>query len=378
MLELIRTLISPLLSLILMNLACGLFNTFISIRLDIQGYSADAIGAVSSALYAGVLIGSLCLGRWISRVGHVFAFTIFSSISAALVIAHAFWIDAWYWSGLRILSGICLAGIFIVVESWFLLQSSPQLRGGALSIYLGVFYLALSAGQLLINFSPLTTIAPFCLVASLLAVSILPMKIFKTNPPPKMEEQKGHMSLHQLFQASPIGFFGGIISGMLLGAIYGLLPVYAAEEGLDVFQIGILMSILIFGGLSFQWPLGSWADRGDRCKVLRWASFGAFIFAGIIGLTGGSSFPLLLLLIWIFGGFSFTLYPLSMAYLCDKISQDQIVSATGGFILCYGIGAISGPLLAPIGMDLFGTSGLFYFLGMITCLLGLASFIKKR
>ena len=72
----------------------------------------------------------------------------------------------------------------------------------------------------------------------------------------------------------------------------------------------------------------------------------------------------------VFGGFAFTLYPLSMAYTCEKAKENQLVSVTGGFVLAYGIGAIAGPLLAPLAMDFFGVVGLFYFLGAISLALG--------
>lgn len=378
MIQLIKTLLSPLLSLILMNLASGLFNTFVSIRLDHQGYSADTIGIVSSALYGGVLIGSLRLSRWISRVGHIFALTIFCLISSFLVLGHALWIDPWYWGFLRILSGICLAGIFIVVESWFLLQSSVELRSGALSIYLAVFYLALSAGQFLINLSPVTTIAPFCIAAFLLGTSILPMKMVRTVEPPRSETPAAQLSLKALFRLSPLGFWGGIVSGMLLGAVYSLTPVFAAAEGMSVFEIGILMSVLIFGGLSLQWPMGRWADRSNRRRVLTISCFGALFSAIAIGLVGAVSFPFLLILACLFGGFSYTIYPLSMAYLCEKVMQEQIIAATGGFVLCYAIGAIAGPLLAPIAMDYFGSPGLFYFLAVLLAILGTCAAQKTK
>ena len=78
----------------------------------------------------------------------------------------------------------------------------------------------------------------------------------------------------------------------------------------------------------------------------------------------------LFVLAWLFGGFSFTLYPLSMAYVCEKIPEDQIVAATGGFVLSYGIGAIAGPMLVPLPMEWLGAPGLFYFLALITLGLG--------
>ncbi|MBI3508445.1 MAG: MFS transporter [Chlamydiia bacterium] len=376
MIVLVRTLLAPLLSLVFMNIACGFFNTYVSVRLDIQGYRADTIGIVSAALYGGVLLGSLLLGRWINRVGHIWAFTVFSATSAALIFAHSFWIDPLYWSVLRLLCGVCLAGIFIVVESWFLLQSTAENRGGALSIYLAVFYLALSLGQFVINFAPIESSAPFFITSSLLLGSILPIRRAKQSAPAP-QSNAVPMRLIDLFRASPVGFWGGIVSGMVLGATYSLVPVYALTEGLMMFELGLLMAILIFGGLSLQWPMGRWSDKGARRRVLQWACMAASAFSIAIALVGSVSQVLLFAMMWFFGGFTFTIYPLSMAYLCEKVPQEQIVSATGGFVLCYAAGAIAGPLIGAFAMDLLGPAGLFYFIGLVTYLLG-ASAVEKK
>jgi MFS family permease len=133
------------------------------------------------------------------------------------------------------------------------------------------------------------------------------------------------------------------------------------------------MAIIIFGGLSLQWPIAKWADNGKRRHMIQLASFLSALFG--IGLTlippGETGY--LFLFAGAFGGFAFTIYPLTMAYACEKVADHQIVKATGGFVLAYGIGAIVGPLLAPLCMDLFGSAGLFYFLAAISFFLGVMS-----
>lgn len=363
MIQLARCLSAPLASLVFLILGSGLLNTFISVRLEMEGFSAETIGIVSSALYLGILLGSLWLSRWIGKVGHIRAFAVFAILSTFLVLAQALWVNPFYWSALRLVCGVCTAGVFIVIESWMLIQSPPALRGAALSLYLALFYAALSGGQFLINLSDPKSVYPFCITAALFALSILPISVKKIESPKIGPSVR--LTLLQLFRISPLGFLGGVVSGMLLAVVYGLVPVYAKEIGLGISEIGTLMGVIIFGGLSFQWPLGRWADKRDRRFVLKLASFMTAILGLAIALFA-SSFWILLILGWFFGGFSFTIYPLSMAYTCEKIAEEQIVAATGGFVLSYGIGAIAGPLLAPLAMSLFGTEGLFYFLAFIT------------
>jgi len=368
MIQLIRSLAAPLLSLVLLIMASGLFNTFVSVRLEMEGYGPEAIGLVSSALYIGILCGSLRVDRLIGRIGHVYSLMLFAVSLSLLSLAQGVWINPWYWGVLRFCGGVSTAGVFIVIESWLLIQSTPKTRGAILSIYLGVFYGALTLGQFLINLSDPKGSVPFYITAILCLLATCPLLLRKTQEP--KIDQAVRLGLTQLFRLSPLGFIGGIISGMVLAAVYGLVPVYAKEIGLSIPEIANLMAMIIFGGLSLQWPLGRWADRGgNRRQILYLASFLSAIFAFSIALVSHSL--LLFLLAWAFGGFAFTLYPLSMAYTCEKVQDGEIVAATGGFVLSYGIGAIAGPILAPIAMDFFGSSGLFYFLSAISLLLGL-------
>ena len=376
MIPLLRSLIAPFLSLILLTFGSGLCNTFISVRLEMEGYDPEAIGTVTSALYAGIFVGSLWIDRWIAKVGHIRSFVLSAALISALVLFQSLWINPYYWVSIRFLGGICTAGIFIVIESCLLMQASPAMRGIILSIYLAVFYLALSAGQLLIHISDPLGSGPFYIVALLSAASILPLTVTKI-PQPVMKASP-RLNTTQLFKTSPFGLTGVIVSWILLSAVYGLVPVYAKEVGLSVSEIGNLMALLIFGGLSFQWPLGHLADQTCRRKVLIAVSLLATISCCAIAFSGFSSPFWLFGLLFLFGGFSFTIYPLSMAHACEKVTEDQIVSATGGFVLCYGAGAIAGPLMAPIAMDCLGANGLFYFLGAISLCLVFVGLKKQK
>ncbi len=367
MLPLIRSVSAPLLSLLFLMMGSGLFNTFISIRLEMEGYGPEMVGLVTSALYLGILLGSLRMDRWVSAVGHIRAFVVLATVLTLLVLLQSLWMNPWYWACLRIFGGVCTAGVFIVIESWLLMQAAPNMRGGVLSIYLAVLYGALSSGQLFINASDPHGVYPFCITAFFVAISILPVCV-RTTVEPKIE-QSARLTLREMYRISPLGFIGGIISGMVLAVIYGLLPVYANEIGMTVSEIGAFMAVLIFGGFSLQWPVGRWADKGDRRRVIKTISFITAVLALSIAFT--EQRWLLFILAFIFGGFSFTLYPVAMAHACERVKENEIVAATGGFVLSYGIGAVAGPLLAPIAMDLFGASGVFYFIAAISLTLGL-------
>jgi MFS family permease len=368
MLTLLRSLTSPLISLVFMMIASGLFGTFTSIRLQMEGHTAEEIGIVTSASYLGVLLGSIWIDRMICKIGHIRAFTACAATLGFLALAQSLWVDTWYWSCLRMLGGMCMAGIFIVIESWFLIQSGPTMRGAALSIYLAVFYAALSFGQLLIDIADPMGFFPFIITAGFSFLAIFPVLTSKIPIPPMPEHVK--VSVSQLFKISPLGFIGSVISGILLATVYSLVPVYAKEIGMDLSQIGIFMAILIFGGFCWQLPIGRWADKTDRRKVLNITSFSAVILSLCLASAAGFPYAVLCILAWFFGGVTFTLYPLSMAYACQNVKESQIVAVTGGFVLSYGLGAIVGPLAAPLSFAFLGSSGLFYFIAALCFILG--------
>jgi MFS family permease len=277
---------------------------------------------------------------------------------------------------MRFLSGMIMGALFVVIESLFLLLSNSSTRSRSLSLYLFVFYAALSLGQLLLNIADLHSLLPYCLASTLSSLAILPI-VISTTPIPSYECDK-RSSVRKIIGASPRGFAGGMVSGMVLASIYGLGPVYGKALGLSVSDIATFMSVIIFGGLSLQWPLGKWADLSSRRWVLVFACFAAALMSALIGICDGASWPMKLALLWLFGGFSFVLYPLSMAVTCEGIGEQQIVTATGGFVLAYGVGAVAGPLLAPLFMNWLHSNGLFYFLSSICFAMGLVGAIPKR
>jgi MFS family permease len=66
----------------------------------------------------------------------------------------------------------------------------------------------------------------------------------------------------------------------------------------------------------------------------------------------------------LFGGTCFALYPLCVAHTNDHLQPGQRVSATGGLVLVYSLGAAAGPLPAALFMDFGGSKSLFLFIGL--------------
>ena len=109
--------------LALLLVGVGLFATVVGVRAELNGYTNLEIGLLGAAYYGGFLAGSKVTIAALGRVGHIRVYTALASLLSAAMIAMGLrtWVAAWI--GLRFVSGMCIAGLYVVAESWLNLES---------------------------------------------------------------------------------------------------------------------------------------------------------------------------------------------------------------------------------------------------------------
>jgi len=78
---------------------------------------------------------------------------------------------------------------------------------------------------------------------------------------------------------------------------------------------------------------------------------------------------MLMITFFIWGGLSFSLYPLGVAQLLDQLHPDEMVSGSTDMLVLHGAGAAVAPLLAGIIMNLIGIHGMPIYMSVILFLL---------
>ncbi len=356
--------IAPLLSLFMTMLGNGLYNTLIAVRLDMDGATNWLIGLASAAFYAGFVISSLRVDSFIVRVGHIRAFSIFAALTAIVSLIPGMTSYHLSWIVMRFIAGFCLAGIYVIIESWLLADCSSKNRGKILSVYMITLYSGQMLGQFLLKIGNPLAITQFCITAIIASLSIIPVCITYRKSPTIAENP--HFPFRDLFRISPTGIFGCFISGMMLGPIYGLIPAFARSINYSINDIAFTMFIILLGGMLLQYPMGSISDRIGRRTVLLALALSATLLSISMVFSAVYSQWLFWMESFIFGGVCFTLYPLSISQTCDYIEPDKIISAVGSLVLSYGIGATLGPLVAPLLMDYINDSALFFYFAAMT------------
>ncbi|WP_424139797.1 MFS transporter [Roseomonas chloroacetimidivorans] len=352
---------SLLASVALLMAGNGPLTTLISLRLEALGTARLAIGVIMAAYFAGLTLGSLLAYRIVLRAGHIRAFAAFASAVSAAALAYPLIAHPLPWAVLRLAEGFCMAGIFICVESWLNEQAGPATRGKILALYMMCLYLGQAAGQFLLGLDagpgqPLV----FMLVSVLVSLAILPVALTRQAPPALPNVASFPVS--RLYTASPLGMVGTVASGLVLGAVYSLGPVFArGAAGLDAGGAAQFMSVLILGGVLLQWPLGRLSDAFDRRRVIIGTLAALVAAAALVPLLTGEDWPVLFAATALFGGFAFTLYPLCVAHMNDHLDRQDRIAASGGLVLAYSAGATVGPLIASAVMSALGAAGLFVF-----------------
>ncbi|MFX5084881.1 hypothetical protein ABTC40_19775, partial [Acinetobacter baumannii] len=74
----------------------------------------------------------------------------------------------------------------------------------------------------------------FVLVSILISLALLPVALSRKAPP--LLQEPAPVRIRDLSRASPLGFVGTVISGLVVGAFYGLGPVYVRHLGYDLGQ----------------------------------------------------------------------------------------------------------------------------------------------
>ncbi len=366
------SIIALLASMAILLLGGGLMGSLLSIRLSFEAIDPQIKGLILSAYYIGLIVGSQLAGRVIRQAGHIRAFAIFAALSTAAILLQGLYVLPAAWFVLRVCIGFSIAGIYMVVESWLNERADRASRGRVFSLYQIIAYVSLGAGQFLLHLGDPAGAELFMIVGLLFALCLVPVALSRASNPP---EPALHvpMALRQTLTGSPLAAWTCLASGLSSGAVFSLTPAFALRLGLDVGGVATLMASLILGGVVLQWPIGQLSDRfGRRPLILFVGAASAVLAAAIAAFSAQVPMAALLVTMAVFGGFSFTFYPLAASQANDTVGAgSDYVAVAAALLFLWGIGAALGPIAGGWAIAWLGGSGLFYYiasLGLITSL----------
>lgn len=349
MITLITTIGSLLIGVAFLLLGSGLLNTLVALRSELEGYSSAVIGGIMSGYFIGFFVGTYLALPLINRVGHIRAFAFCAAIVAISVLMHTLLISPAAWLLIRILTGIALVILYTIIEGWLNGQTPPENRGKVFAVYMTVNLGAIALAQQLLRIDQSISFTLFAISAILICLSLMPITWTRMQQPEIHNVSR--IKLTRLFRIAPVALIGSLLSGLAMGAFWGLSALYANRIGLTNNDVATFMSCAILGGALLQFPIGRYSDSHDRRMVLAVISFCAAMAALVTAVVPSDSL-FIYLSIALYGGLAFAVYPIAVAHMVDHLDPEDMLGGGSNMLLLHGVGAMLGPALAGQLMQL--------------------------
>jgi MFS family permease len=356
-------------------LGAGLQGTLLGLRATLEGFPALLTGIIMSCYYVGYVLGTVIALPLVRQIGHIRVFAALAAVASMAILVQGSFVYPLVWAAMRLISGLCFAGIYVVAESWLNDRASRANRGRLLAVYMLVLYLGLGAAQFLLIVSNPLTPSPFMLVSVLISLAMVPIMVSAQHLPERSVPRK--VSLPELYRNSPLGVVGVTVSGLISATIFSMGPVYARLNGLDTARVATFMAVSILAAAVTQYPVGRLSDRMDRRTVIAAVCTLATLVAGIVVAFPAIPHAAFLALAATFSGLVLTLYSLSVSHVNDKLESAQMVAASSALLLLNGTAAAIGPVLVGGLMVTFGPRAYFATLATLTGVLAVYDLWRK-
>jgi MFS family permease len=343
--------------LTLLLTGAGLIGSLLGVRAELEHFSTTTSGIISASYYAGFLVGSKLAYAALGRVGHIRVYVALAALTAAAILVQGLAPNPITWTSMRFVTGLCIAGQYVVAESWLNDLATNENRGRLLAVYSIVVSAAFGLGQVLLGFGNPATVTLFAVATILMTLAVVPVALSESSTP--KFQAPGSISLKELATIVPSGFFATMIIGVTHGGMFGMAAVYATRVGLTSTKLTIFLTAPLVGGVLGQIPISSASDDVDRRAVTFFVAIGAGIVAMLLALTTGAGWKASVLMVAL-GALSYPLYALAAAYTNDWSPPDKLMAVASQLVLIYGAGALMGPLIVSTTMRLIGDQGYFW------------------
>ncbi|WP_407217510.1 MFS transporter [Enterobacter hormaechei] len=356
-----RPVLLLLCGLLLLTLAIAVLNTLVPLWLAHENLPTWQVGMVSSSFFTGNLLGTLLTGSLIKRFGFNRSYYLASLIFAVGCAGLGLMVGFWSWMVWRFIAGVGCAMIWVVVESALMCSGTSRNRGRLLAAYMMVYYVGTVLGQLMVSKLPTDLMSVLPWVTGMVLAAILPLLFTRIVNQNSEHQEATHVWPMLRLRQARLGVNGCIISGIVLGSLYGLMPLYLNHQGVSDSGIGFWMAVMVSAGIVGQWPIGRLVDRFGRLLVLR-----VQVFVVIMGCLAMLSNAAMAPALFILGAAGFTLYPVAMAWACEKVEHHQLVAMNQALLLSYTIGSLLGPTFTAMLMQNYSDNLLFIMIASVS------------
>ena len=349
------SLVAAIASIAVFGIGVGQSAPLLSLLLETRGTDTALNGINAAATFVGVILGPWIAPAAVRRVGTTTFLLLCYTLDIALFLSMKAFDGIGIWFVLRFLLGLVGANIFTVSEAWINRLAAGQRRGQIVGLYAGTLAAGFAIGPLILSITGVVGWAPFIANAGITAAAALPLLAVRGRMTEFAAQQPA--TLRSIIARAPVILSAVALFGLYESALMALLPVWGVRIGLSDRVAAATVSGVYFGALALQVPLGMVSDKLSRSTALR--------LCGAIGLVGAAFLPTLstshlplFALLFVWGGIAFGIYPIALSIAGDRFHDAELVAVNAALISAYGLGALVGPVLGGIAMDVWNPHGL--------------------
>ena len=339
------------------------------IWLAARGMGAIALGLYGAAGWAGMLLGLLITPKLLSQYTskRVVFVGLMASCIGFLLILQVVWP---FWLLPAFLIGFGMGLRWIANETWLYRISPQQIVGQVVGFHEALIAISVIIGPLLVVWLSSAGNIVVLLGALFSGLAALPLLLVVSEKIQAEVHPNDKLGFLQVDKITKLGIALAAASGLTDGAFTALFPIFGLGRGFAEAQIGSLLTIIGFGGLLLQYPLGWFSDKFGLMKasllaaaVTMLASLTMAFIAMPFGALSGVGF--------IFGGFVaafLTLGIIAAASTNDHAHMAQNISKVS---IAFTASSIVGALLAGFAAHSLGSDALLWLVALVSGVLAL-------
>lgn len=371
-----KRLISVIFSVTVFSLTYGLSSPLIAFKLLNAGMSESAIG-VNAAMHAvGVFLIAPFLPALFRRYRPLTLIVV--SLCAIAVIFVLFGVVSFpMWFLLRMGLGLFSEIIMVQTETWLNGSTVERARGKVLALYTAGMSLGFATGPLILAWTGSDGNLAFYVASVLAGLAIV--FIFTSGMPRVEGHEEKPETLGNSLKLAALPIMATVLNAAVEVLGMNFLSLYAIKLGWSESASALLISVLMFGAILLQLPIGWLADRVDRLKLMTTLAFIAaalaFVWPHIL------AFHLLsYVMLFIWGGIFVGIYTVAITWVGERFNGGQLAGIYAAMSVAWGAGALAGPLLGGFAMT-FSLHGLPWLTGalcLVFALLSLSGPLRSR
>jgi MFS family permease len=245
--------------------------------------------------------------------------------------------------------GAASEALFTLSETWVAQLSEERARARSMATYVAALSVGFALGPLILSAVGTAGATPYLIGAGLALAAALLIASPRVVAPAFPKERPGNLLC--FLRLAPVAIAAEGLNAGIETAGLSFLPLYAIAQGWTEEGGTRLISCLMFGAILLQLPIGWLGDRTDRLRLA--------IVLGLVAVGGALLWPLVLNDPWIaypvlfvWGGVFVGVYTLMMAVVGSHFAGAELVGIYAVMGLVWGLGALLGPALAGLAMDL--------------------------